>query len=182
MWTAPQDFCSNPLATMKSVIVAISGVNLSHRFVIRELSLYFPAERSHRHYFFDKPSPLYLSPSNKRTEWYSRVVLGEIGIHQRIPGSLTYRAHRDILAGIGADHIIICAGHVAHKFLSAALPYADIVDVQQRTPNFKFPTTLPEVNCGLKTGHINRCCSLAKVLFMSNHVEVNDVIFMYSLM
>ena len=63
-------------------------------------------------------------------------------MNERIPGSITYTAHRDILSGLGTDHQILCAGHVSNKFLTDMLPYADIIDIQDYS-DFKFPSYLP---------------------------------------
>ena len=160
---------------MKTVVVSLTGVNFSHRFVLKELSLYFPTNQTYRHYFFDRPFNLQLSAADRQTDWYTRVVLKGIGVNERIPGSITYTAHRDILSGLGTDHQILCAGHVSNKFLTDLLPYADIIDIQDYS-DFKFPSYLPDANCGKSVGHSGRNCSLAKLNYLRWFAEKSNMV------
>ena len=147
---------------MKSVYISISGTNFSSRFVIREMSLYFPHNHSWRHYFFDCPPDIWINDKDRKTDWYTRRVLGGIGIRTRLPGSLQHGQHKIILSKLWSDHKIYCAGHITARFLQELLPYADIEDKQESSP-FYYPKELPTANCG--TDHRARYCSLAKLRY-----------------
>ena len=146
-----------------TVYVSISGTNFATQFIVREMSLFFPNNSSWRHYFFDTPRGLRLSDGDKKTDWFTRRVLGGIGIYSRLPGSLEYGQHRAILVKLGTNHKICCAGHISAQFLQNLLPYADIEDLQQTHP-FNYPRSLPTANCG--TDHKPRFCSLAKLRYL----------------
>ncbi len=152
---------------MNSVIVSVSGVNLSHHYIVREMSIYFVGDDSTRHYFFNRPSHLQLTQGKKRTDYYTREVLGGIGILTYIPGALEYDSHRKILNSLGARYRIFFAGHVTHKFLTELMPYADIVDVQLIS-TFTYPKNLP--NC-CNGNHTPRQCSLAKLIHLKHHAD-----------
>ena len=154
---------------METVLVSITGVNLKHHFILRELSLYFVNEDATRHYFFDRPLGLHLTREDKQTDRYTENMLGGLGIFTSIPGSLNYSAHRGILTSLGVRYSLMCVGHVTHKFLCDLLPYADITDIQSTT-TFKYPADLPDAKCG--HDHIARQCSLAKLKYLRGYVVV----------
>ncbi len=126
---------------MGTALVSITGVNLKHRFILRELSLYFTSEDVTQHYFFDHPLDLHLTREEKQTDRYTQNKLGGLGVYTIIPGSLNYSVHRDILTFLEARYNLTCAEHVTHKFLSDLLPHADITDIQSTTA-FKYPALL----------------------------------------
>ncbi len=148
---------------MGTVLVSITGVNLKHQFILRELSLYFTSEDVAQHYCFGHPLDLHLAREEKQTDRYTQNMLGGLGVYTVIPGSLNYSAHRDILTFLEARYNLICVGHVTHKFISNLLPYADIADIQNTT-TFKYPAELPNANCGFN--HLARHCCLAKLKYL----------------
>ena len=157
---------------MKSVIVSIEGVNLTHRFVLRELSILFTEDDSLRHYFFNGPHGLHLTPIDKRTNYYTEKFLGGLGVSTHVPAALEAGSYRRILSSLGNQYRILCVGNVAHKFLTEQLPYADIWDLQS-IAGLTFPKTLRTAYCGVS--HPPRYCSLAKLWFMRNFVDATDI-------
>ena len=106
-----------------------------------------------------------------KTESFAKRILGAAGINDFAAGLLDYNSHIGILYSL-ADFRIYCAGHVAHKFLTNVLPYADIYDIQEISTH-TFPKELPTAWCGIS--HNPRYCSLAKlwniVHFVHNVLE-----------
>lgn len=153
----------------KIAIVSLEGINLSSRYVLKEMSLRIEDENSCRHYIFNRPADLVLTAKDRKTERFARNVLGAAGIDEYCTGSLEYYSHISILRSL-QGYTIYCAGHVALKFLSAILPDVEVYDIQE-VAGHVFPKELPHVWCGLN--HNARYCALAKlwnmVFFMNNH-------------
>ena len=147
---------------MKTVYVSLSGTNLSSGFIPKEMSLYFPDDQSWRHYFFNTPPGRQLTENDIHTDWYTRRVLGGIGLHDALPGSLHYNQHRDLLRMLGMEYQIICSGRVTYDHIVKLLPYADVIN----SP-LVYPKELPPASCGIK--HRARFCSLAKLWHLVEH-------------
>ena len=88
-----------------------------------------------------------MTAKDKKTESFAKRILGAAGINDFAAGSLDYYSHIGILYSL-ADFRIYCAGHVAHKFLTNILPYADIYDIQEISTH-TLPKELPTAWCGI---------------------------------
>ena len=154
------------IEVMKLVCVSVSGINFAKQFVVRELSLYFPQSGGRMHYFLEPPRGLKLDDADKKTDVYTKRVLGGISIYERIPGSIAYSELENILAKLVFNHRMLCIGHVTLRFLEELLPYAAIQDIQLSTA-LKYPKTLPRLDCGYR--HEGRHCSLAKLRYFKDN-------------
>ena len=77
------------LTTMqKSLYISLSGTNLSSQFIPKEVAIYFPEDGTWRVMIFNKPADQMLTVDDLQTDWYTRSVLGGIGLHQPSPGEL----------------------------------------------------------------------------------------------
>ena len=151
----------------KIAIVSVDGINLSSRFILKEMSIRIDKDESYRHFIFNRPADLVMTLADKKTEEYAKRVLGAAGIDDYSDGSLDYYSHIGILYSL-ANYKIFCAGHVSYKFLSTILPYADIYDIQEISSH-TFPKQLPTAWCGIS--HNPRYCSLAKLWNIVNFVH-----------
>ena len=156
---------------MKSVIVSFEGVNLSHRYVVREMTLLFVEDDAVRHYFFNPPN-LNLTPADKRTDGYTQTYLGGIGVNTEIPGALGADVYRHILTTLGNRYRVLCVGEIAAKLLTQILPYADIWELQSLA-GLTYPKTLRNCYCGYN--HQPRYCSLAKTWYIRNFMITTDI-------
>ena len=151
----------------KIAVVSLDGINLSSRFILKELSIRLDDESSCRHYVFKKPADLVMTLRDRKTERYARKVLGAAGLDEYNTASLDYYSHITILSSLH-DYTIYCAGHVAFKFLASILPTANLFDIQEVSAHV-FPKELPHVWCGLN--HNPRYCSLAKLWNMVTYID-----------
>ena len=75
--------------------VAFEGVNLSHRYVVREMNLLFIEGDAVRHYFLNPPK-IHFTPADKKTDGYSQSYLGGFGVRAEIPGALGAEHYKHI--------------------------------------------------------------------------------------
>ena len=152
----------------KVAVVSVDGINLSSRFILKEMSIRLENENSYRHFVFNKPADLEMTAKDKKTKSFAKRILGAAGINDFAAGALDYYSHIGILYSL-TDFRIYCAGHV---FLTNILPYADIYNIQEISTH-TFPKELPTAWCGIS--HNPRYCSLAKlwniVHFVHNVLE-----------
>ena len=89
------------------------------------------------HYFLKPPRELKVDEADKKTDAYTKRVLGGISIYERIPGSIAYNELENILAKLASNHRMLCIGHVTSRFLEELLPYAEIryIQLQRSTGN-----------------------------------------------
>ena len=151
----------------KVAIISLDGINLSSRFILKEMSIHIEDEDSLRHFVFSKPVDLQMTAQDRRTENYCKRVLGAVGINEYTVGSVQYYGHISILNSL-ADFTIYCAGHVAYKSLTSVLPYASIYVIQDISTH-TFPNELPNAFCGISQNP--RYCSLAKLWHMAHFVN-----------
>jgi hypothetical protein len=144
---------------MKTVIVSFEGVNLRSGFIPRELSIYYLADGSFRHYFFLPPRHLELTHGEKQTERFYRTILGGIGLHDKVEGAIPY-SNVEYLLLAHAEYSIYTVGHIATRFIAEFLPHAAITNVQD-VAAFVYPRTLEPSGCGV--AHNPRYCSLSKL-------------------
>ena len=55
---------------------------------------------------------LKLDEADKKTDAYTKRLLGGISIYERIPGSIAYNELENILAKLASNHRMLCIGHV----------------------------------------------------------------------
>ena len=158
---------------MPSVFVSLEGTNLAHRYVVREISLYFCDEQSVRHYFVEKPADLHLSIIDKRTDSFVKNQLGGIPVNTYIPGSIDTTAMTRLILSL-ANMKILCVGAVAMRYLGRMLPYANIQDLQTIS-DFKYESELPSADCGHT--HNPRYCSLAKLIAVCEFMNTLHFVF-----
>ena len=149
--------------------MSVDGVNLTHRMIVRELSLFFLDTQTTRHYFFKRPLDLRMTHNDRQTERYSKQVLGGLGIDDHAEGSLDYYAHIRVIRSL-QEYRIFLVGDVAEKFVNNILPYGDIWNLQN-VSSFTYPKELPPANCGIP--HNPRYCSLAKLWCVKAYMDNN---------
>ena len=156
---------------MKLCLVFVDGPNFPRRFVLKELSVYFPHNDTYRHYLLKQPFDLWLHGSYTSTNNYHKRVLGGVGVDEHNEGSLDYYSHSSILGSL-SDYCIMTVGHVATKFLRKALPHSQVLDLQDLSP-FKYPLHLNDACCGVQ--HNPRYCSLAKLWYVKSYLDANPL-------
>jgi len=107
-----------------------------------------------------------LDEADKKTNAYTKRVLGGISIYEHIPGSIAYNELENILVKLASNHRMLCIGHVTSRFLEELLPYAEIQDIQRSTA-FKYPKKLPRLDCGYRNE--SRYCSLAMLRYFKDN-------------
>ena len=110
---------------------------------------------------------LKLDEADKKTDAYTKRLLGGISIYERIPGSIAYNELENILAKLASNHRMLCIGHVTLRFLEELLPYAEIQDIQRSTA-FKYPKTLPRLDCWVEE-HASRVGAAPRSGYASLH-------------
>ena len=156
---------------MKSVIVTFEGINLSHRYVVREMTLLFVEDDAIRHFFFDSPN-IHLTPEDKRTDGFTQSYLGGIGVKTEIPGALGADHFKHILTSLGNRYRVLCVGDIAANLLHQILPYADIWELQSLA-GLTYPKSLRNCYCGFD--HQPRFCSLAKTWYIRHFMITTDI-------
>ena len=72
--------CSISSPQTKVAVVSVDGINLSSRFILKEMSIRLENENSYRHFVFNKPADLEMTAKDKklckedsRSSWYQRL-------------------------------------------------------------------------------------------------------------
>ena len=157
---------------MPTVLITYEGINLSRRYIIREMSVYIFELAATRHYFFHAPTDLHLLQRDRQTERYHRQILGGIPLTEYLPGALSYDNIETLLTLL-ADHRILVVGNLAMRFTADFIPDTNIQDIQEMT-FFTYPPQIPAALCGHNHAN-NRHCSLGKLWYAKTHVLSNNL-------
>ena len=152
------------LVAKMSCVIALEGFQVSHRFVIKELTIMFETD-CYQHFQFNCPVDLIIGNRDWNTiRWHQN----KCGLILQDDRFLPYEVISYILRHV--EHLqIFCAGHHAKQALSFYLPSTDIVDVCQEY-NFKYPLTLQTSPCFIP--HNPRYCSLSKARTIRTAVQI----------
>ena len=139
----------------KSLYISLSRTNLSTQFIPEEVGIYFPEDGTLRVIVFNKPPDLMLTADDIQTDWYTRSVLGGIGLHQPLPGELHHWQLVQLLHTLASQYRFVCNGQISANYLSSILPFSEV-----RNINLTYLRTLQQAQCGMS--HNGRFCALAK--------------------
>ena len=150
-----------------SCVIALEGFQVSHRFVIKELTILFESN-SYQHFQFNSPTDLIIGNRDWNTiRWHQN----KCGLILQDDRFLPYEIIGYILGQV-ANSRIYCAGNHAKSVLSSHLPTADIVDICKEW-NFKYPLILQD--SPLFSPHNSRYCSLSKARTMRAAVHIFQI-------
>ena len=159
-------FTISTIVTM-SCYIAIEGFQVSHRYIIKEMTVLFDSN-SYQHFHFNSPIDLIIGPRDWRTIRWQQA---NSGLILEDDCYLPYEMVSYILTRL--NHLrIFTAGNQSASTLTFFMPNADIVDICQEW-DFKYPTVLEDSPCLVK--HNSRYCSLSKAKTLKTAVQIYQI-------
>ena len=147
-----------------SCVVAIEGFQLSHQYVVKELTILFNTNK-YQHFHFNCPIDLIIAPRDWNTIRYNR---DHSGLDLVDDSYLPYGVIGYIMNRI-SDLRIFTAGNQAKQFISNHLPTSEVIDICQ-TYGFKYPLTLEDSPCFIN--HSSRYCTLSKAKTLKTALQI----------
>lgn len=154
------------------VIVTFEGIDLTRRFIVKEVTFHFVADSSTAHFFFNPPRDLQLEQNDREIYQHHRNVRGGMPLFEDLPGALPYERLDDILSLLVGFRIII-VGEDALKLILNALS-SKIKEIQTTGHGFEYPATLPSSRCEYL--HENGgACSMAKSVYIKDYLLSHEI-------
>ena len=152
-----------------SCIVAVEGFQVSHRYVIKEMTILFDSNQ-YQHFHFNCPIDMIIAPRDWSTIRWSE---NHNGLTLTDNSFLPYEIIGYILSKI-INLRIYTAGNQAKTAISNYLPNSEVVDIC-RQYNFRYPLTLPNSSCFVV--HSPRYCTLSKAKTIKTSLQIFQVNF-----